>query len=107
RVLRVGEAVAPDLDVRAVVPARKEVRRADEVGDEARGRPGVELVRRALLLDRAVAHDDYAVADRQRLLLVVRDVDSGDAEALLELVDVVAHAAPELRVEVRQRLVEE
>ena len=48
---------------------------AEEVGDERRGRPLVDLARRADLLDRAVVHHDDAVGHRQRLFLVVRDHD--------------------------------
>jgi hypothetical protein len=47
------------------------------------------------------------VGDGQRLLLVVRHVQHGQRKRLLELADLLAHAPPQLRVEVRQRLVEE
>ena len=53
-----------------------------------------------------MVHDDDAVGDRERLLLVVGHVGHREAEALLELADVLAHPAAELGVEVRQRLVE-
>ena len=54
-----------------------------------------------------VVHDDDAVGDRQRLLLVVGDVDDGEAELLLDLADLLADMAAELGVEIGERLVEE
>ena len=42
-----------------------------------------------------------------RLLLVVRDVDRGDAERLLQLADLGAHVDAQPRVEVAKRLVEQ
>ncbi len=54
-------------------------RRADEAGDETCRRVVVQLVRRANLLDHAVAHHDDAVGERHRLDLVVRHVDRGGA----------------------------
>src|ERR1019366_6121897 len=41
------------------------------------------------------------------LALVVRDVGDGEAEALLQGTDLLAHRAAQTRVEVRERLVEE
>ena len=80
---------------------------ADEVGDELRRGRIVELARRALLRDAALLHHHDAVRDGQRLLLIVGDVDGGEAEALLQLADLGAHAAAQAGVEVRQRLVEQ
>jgi hypothetical protein len=80
---------------------------ADEVGEKARRRLLVELVRRALLRDASAFHHDDAIGDGERFLLVVRDVDDGERERLLQLADLLPHAAAQLRVEVRQRLVEE
>ena len=76
-------------------------------GEERRRRPLVEVARRALLLDAAGVHDDDAVGDRHRLLLVVRDVDHGEAEPLLQLADLLAHLAAQPGVEVAERLVEQ
>ncbi len=39
--------------------------------------------------------------------MVVRDVDNGEAQPLLEVADLVAHLPAQPRIEVRQRLVEE
>ena len=85
----------------------EESRAADEAGDEAVGRPLVEIALRADLPHRAFAHDDEAVGHGQRLLLVVRDHHGGEAELALQLADLDPHLLPQLGVEVRQRLVEQ
>ena len=59
------------------------------------------------LLDPAVVHDDDQVGQRHRLFLAVRDVDEGDAERGLQLLQLGAHADLQERVERRQRLVEQ
>ena len=48
-----------------------------------------------------------AVGDRHRLFLVVRDIERGDAERLLQLADFAAHADPQTRIEIAERLVEQ
>ncbi|OEI67478.1 phenol hydroxylase [Curtobacterium sp. ER1/6] len=82
-------------------------RRTDEAGDEHVVRLLVEVARRADLLEDAVLEHRDAVAHGERLGLVVRDVDRGDAEAALERRDLGAGLDAELGVEVRQRLVHE
>ena len=81
------------------------LRRADEAGDEEVRRMVEDLLRRADLLDEAVAHDDDAVAERHGLDLVVRDVDEGGVDLLAQLDDLSAHLVTQLGVEVGQRLV--
>ncbi len=109
-----GEAVSKpfDLDCRHVALDRDdlagdEVRLTDEVGDEAVGRAVVKLARTALLRDGGIAHHDDLVRHGQRLLLIVGDVDDGQAEVLLDGADVLAHLSTQLGVEVRERFVEE
>src|SRR6266545_4073371 len=53
------------------------------------------------------AHGDDAVAHRQSLVLIVRHEDGRQPERPLELLDPRARAFAELRVEVRERFVEE
>ena len=67
----------------------------------------VQLQRRADLLDDAVVHDDDAVGHRHRLDLVVRDVDGGRLQPLVQRLDLGAHRHAQLGVEVGQRLVEQ
>ncbi len=64
-----------------------------------------EVLRRADLLEQAVAHDRDAVAHRHRLDLVVGDVDGRRAEALVQPRDLGAGLHAQLGVEVRERLV--
>ena len=56
----------------------------DERGHEGGRREVVDLGRRADLLDPALAHDHDPVGQRERLLLVVGDVDRGDPELALD-----------------------
>ena len=88
-------------------PALEEVHRgrADEGRDEEVVGLVVELLRRALLLEQAVAHDRDPRAHRHRLDLVVGDVHRRHAELALKAGDLGAHLGAQLRVEVRERLV--
>ena len=83
------------------------VRDPDEAGYELGGRPLVDLDRRAYLLDAAVGHHGHAIAHGQRLFLVVRDVDEGDPDLLLDPLQLELHLLPELQVERTKRLVEQ
>ena len=65
----------------------------------------VDLLRRGDLLHRAVLHHDDAVGERQRLVLVVRDVDGRATELGVDAPNLGARFDPQLRVQVRQRLV--
>ena len=67
----------------------------------------VEFERRADLLDDAVMHHDDLVGHGHGLDLVVRDVDGGGLEPLVQLLDLGAHRDAQLGVEVRERLVEQ
>jgi len=90
-------------------PAGNEVHRwrADEAGDEPGARRVVQVVRRADLLDDAVVHDHNPVGQRHGLDLVVGNVDRRHWHFLVHPLDLSAHLHAQLRVEVRQRLVEE
>ena len=87
--------------------AGDEVRRADELGDELVGRALVDLPRLAQLHHAAGLHDGDVRGQRQRLDLVVGDVDRGDAQLALQPLELVAQRLAQLRVEVGQRLVEQ
>src|SRR5207244_5267684 len=85
----------------------EEVHAADELGDEARRRPLVDLGRRADLLDASGVHHRDAIGHHQRFALVVRDEDRGDAEAPLQPGDLHSHLLAQLQVEVRQWFVQQ
>ena len=85
----------------------EEVCRADDVGDELVRRLLVDLPRRSLLHDTALAHDQHAVRQRQSLGLVVGHVHGGDPERALQAMDLGARAVAQLGVEVAERLVEQ
>ena len=80
---------------------------ADEARHERRLREVVDLEGRPDLLDPALAHHDDPVRQRERLFLVVRDIDRGDPERSLDGPDLRAEADPDLRVQGGERLVEE
>ena len=67
----------------------------------------VDVPRRAELLDLAAGHHGKPVGHRQRLLLVVRDVDEGDPDLALDALQLDLELAPQLRVERAERLVEQ
>ncbi len=101
-----------DLDRAAAVLAlahlaRHQVHQPHEVGHHAVRRPGIDLERRAVLLQAAAIHHRDLVGQRQRLGLVVGDIDEGDAGAALQLLELDAHALAQLGVEIGQRLVEQ
>ena len=75
---RQPDVLGPHRDDLAGLP--DEVRLADEVGDEPRRRPVVDLPRRRELLDPAGVHHRDPVGHGQRLLLVVRHVDERDPD---------------------------
>ena len=108
RIDRQARAAVVDLAARAVDDRRLEpVHRPDELRHErGRGR-AVHLGRRADLLDPAAVHHGDAIGDRERLLLVVRDVDRRDPELELDAADLLAQLHAHLRVERRERLVEQ
>ena len=97
-----GPAVAGDVE-----RAGQEVGRADEPGDEDARRRGVDLLRRADLLDEAAAHHGHAVAHRQRLALVVGDEDERDPDLPLDPLELDLHGLAQLEVEGGQRLVQQ
>ncbi len=82
-------------------------RRADEAGDELRRGVLVDLHRRADLLGAAGVHHEHPLRERHRLDLVVRHVQARRPQPPVQLLDLEAHLHAQLRVEVRQRLVEQ
>ena len=80
-----------------------QVRIPDEAGDEPRGRPLVDLERRADLLEPPARHHPDAVAHGERLALVMGDVDEGRAQAPLEALQLLLQLDAELQVEGESR----
>src|SRR4029077_4725711 len=76
-------------------------------GHEGVGGVVVDLIGGADLLDRALVEHGDAVTEAHRLDLVVGDVDGGDPDPLLELLQLIAGRRAELRVQVGQRFVEQ
>ncbi len=67
----------------------------------------VEVFRGRDLLDPPVVEDGDPVAHRQRLVLVVGDVDEGDADIALDRLQLGLHLLAQLQVEGAERLVEQ
>ncbi len=80
---------------------------AEEVGHERRARVLVELRGSAQLLDQPAVHHRDGVGHRHGLLLVVGDVDEGQADLGLDALELDLHPATQLEVERPQRLVEQ
>src|SRR5205085_104275 len=87
--------------------ALEHIRHTDEAGDELRLRMLVHVRRRADLLDAPFVEHGHAVAHRERLFLVVRDVDERDAQVALQRLQEDLHFLPELQVERAEGLVEQ
>ena len=87
--------------------AREQVHLADEAGDPRVHRPVVQDIRGPVLEDEPIAHHGHPVGHRERLILVVGHEDEGDAQLLLELLELQLHLTPELEVERTQGFVEE
>ena len=83
------------------------LRAAEEARDEAGRRALEQIERRALLLDDAVAQQHDAVGQRHGLDLVMRDVDHGAAEFLVQPLDLDPHVVAQLGIEIGERLVEQ
>ena len=99
--------MSPNLDLGALDRGFEQVHRwaPDEAGDEDVPGVMVELMRRGDLLEHAAAQHGDAVAHRHRFDLIVGHVDRGHSELALQGADLRAHLDPQLRVEVRERLV--
>ena len=106
----VGDDQDPHLlgtDREALPIALDDVRHAHETGDELVRRVLVDLGGRADLLDAPVREDGQAVAHRKRLLLVVGNVNEGDADLALDRAQLVLHLLAQLEVECSERLVQQ
>ena len=94
---------------RGVGMDREEIhrRRADEAGDEAAGRTGIDFLRRTDLFDDTGIEHHHAVSQGHRLDLVVRDIKAGGFQALVQQFKLNAHLDAQLGVEVGEWFVKE
>ena len=81
-------------------------RRADELGGAHVGRAIVDLLRRSELDDLPLDHDGDPIGHGHGFGLIVRHIDRGGAEPLLQLDDFRARAGAQCCVEIGQRLVQ-
>ena len=80
---------------------------AGEIGDEQIGRAIVDFVGRADLQQLAVAHHADAIAEHDRLGLIVRHVKRGHAGLLEDDAKIVAQPQAQFGIEIGQRLVQQ
>ena len=107
QVAHAGREKPPKSTAVAVRPALEEIGAADEAGDEAGPRAAYSSNGRVDLLDPALVHHRDAVRGDHRLGLVVRDVDHGDPELVVQAADLEAHLLAQVGVQVGQRLVQQ
>ena len=88
-------------------PGVEQVRHAQEAGHELRRRVLVQVSRVAQLLDVAGAHHRDPIGHGHRLVLVVGDVDEGDAYLRLDALELELHLFAQLEIECAQWLVEQ
>ena len=93
--------------VRRLGAGVEQIGHAEEVGDVGGGRPLVDLDGRTDLGDLTAVHHGQAVRHRQRLLLVVRDVEERDADIALQRGEVALEVLAQLGVERAEWLVEQ
>src|ERR1022692_1413897 len=111
-VLHAEDRVAqPDLAARARAALDDidlhEIRDAEEISHVRVRWLLVHLARAAELDDLAAAHDRQPVGHGQRFLLVVRDVEEGNADLLLECLELDFQRAAQLGIQRAERLVEQ
>ena len=86
-------------DLHQLVPdhgAGDDVALPDEIGHKGILRLIVDLLRRAHLLDVALVHNHDGVRHGQGLLLVVGDVDEGDAQLIFQADQLILHVLAQL-----------
>ena len=83
------------------------LRAANEFRDKLVLRVAVKLTRASCLHDNTLIQHNNPVGKCHRFGLVMRDIDRGDAELVMQPRDLEAHIHPQRRIQIRQRLVEE
>ena len=82
-------------------------RAADEIADKGVARPLEQFPRRAELHDLPAVHHHECIGEGRGLQLIVGDVDHGDVELLVDLLELAPQFPLQVRVDHRQRLVEQ
>ncbi|MGV8984711.1 MAG: hypothetical protein ACOH2H_00280 [Cypionkella sp.] len=76
-------------------------------GNEDARRAVVEARWRAKLLDPATVEQHHPVVHRQRLDLIVGDIDRGDVQGLLQVANFGPHLHRELGIKIAERFIEQ
>ena len=103
----VGEPHERVRAVRALERPRQQRAVADEAGDERGMRVAIDVLWPADLVDAAAVHHHDPVGHRQRLGLIVRDVDERRPERTVDAAKLELHLLAQLQIEGRKRLVEQ
>ncbi len=104
---RISVTLQPDCVRGRIERSVKTRRLADEARHERRGRMIVDRLAFAHGLELAAVDDGNAIAHRQRLFLIVRDVHERNTQLLLVAADFHFHLVAQLAVEIGQGLVEQ
>jgi hypothetical protein len=91
----------------SAMAASRYVQRAHKGRHESASRAVVHLERRAHLFRDPAIHHHHAVRHGQRLFLVMRHEDRGDPQLPLDFADLVPQGNPHLRIQRRQRLIQQ
>ena len=87
-----GEAEATTMNGAMLNDAGENVHATDETGNEECCGLGIEVVGCGELFEDAVVHDADAIGDGEGFFLIVGNEDGGDADALLDVANFIAHA---------------
>ena len=85
----------------------EDVRAANEIGDETRPRPLIDIRRRADLNDAPLVEHRDAIRHRKGFALVVGDEDEGKAKRALQCLEFALHVLAKFEVERAERFVEQ
>ncbi|MNY07837.1 hypothetical protein D3C86_1406590 [compost metagenome] len=107
--LRIGERqfIVADIDLAAARHAGDPVGIAQKTHDEGAVRLAADLLRRALLYDFALIEDDNTIGKIERLFLVMRHENRGDAERIVNLAQPAAKVAAHIGVQRSERLIQQ
>ena len=104
---RPRQPIAINIDKILAEGGREQVGVAHKARHKARRGLAIKLLRRADLHDMPLVHHQHGIGNRKGFALIVGHVQRGDIKLLLQFADLIAHAAPQVGVEVTQRLVKQ